>query len=171
MSLMKADLVKVEANSKKAGKKNPETLKLAIAALNQKIKESEQLKSDKLRQVMLLERKKYCALVSSIVPSVQSLIELSVEGTKFKENENLWKSLAISQQNIPLEVENILKNQQERTLYMINSSEIPSTANVFSGYDTYFGDANENNFLGTGTLLYDFEGTNPSELPVYAGFS
>jgi hypothetical protein len=90
---MKQQLEKLEANSKKAGKKGGESLKevtkmvcrqnlttilffyQAITALNDKVKEVDQIKSDKLRTILLLERRKYCNFLSYWNPVIQMMIQ------------------------------------------------------------------------------------------------
>jgi len=55
------DLKKAELLSQKAGKKSAESLQLAITNLSDKMKLLEEFNSQQLRNVILLERKKYCA--------------------------------------------------------------------------------------------------------------
>jgi len=142
---VRSQITKLEDNTKKAGKKNPELLKQSIAALNDKVKEAETIKSEKLRTVLLIERKKYCNFLTMCNPMVNSEIDVLTELSRFKENQSFWSNLAASYLQLPNEVENIIKTQ-ERTLVAIqgnqdeysysNSWNTSYDSNSYSNYDT-----------------------------------
>jgi len=185
----------LEQNSKKAGKRGPEALKQAIASLNDKIKEADQIKADKLRSVLLLERKRYCNFLGQWSPVVGSEIEVGTDSIKFRDQEQNWKTLASSNQQLPTALEELIKQQQERTFVSIQSVESGSYEgyNDYSSYDSYETSATSNDWgsgghtssptpgyhnnygygastgLGTATALYDFAGEQKEDLPFYAG--
>jgi len=171
-------IAKLEANSKRAGKRGPEALKQAIASLNDKIKEADQIKADKLRNVLLLERKKYCNFLSQWGPVIAAEVDTTMESTRFKENESGWKALASSNQQLPGNMEDMIKQQQERTYVSLatEGSGSGSYADEYSysgsGYDQggdYGANAYDSGGLGTATALYDFAGEQADDLAFYAG--
>jgi len=171
---------KLEANSKKAGKKGGEGLKQAISQLNEKIKEADQIKADKLRNILLLERKKYCNFLSVWGPVISAEVDLVNEENKFKENEQYWKNLASSTQQLSAAAEDLIKAKQERTFVQIQSSEGSGDTSYdpFGGFDSPSypsynsgGSSRDLNSsgLGTATALYDFAGEQYEDLPFFAG--
>jgi gas vesicle protein len=175
---IRQQIAKLESNSKKAGKKGPEALKQAISALNEKIKEAEQIKADKLREVLLLERSKYCNFLSSWSSTINGQIELNSETSRFKEYDSQWRTLASSNSNLPQELEHLITAKQERTFVQIQSGETSYADSYSSTYDTYDSNSNytldysantSSSYIGTATALYDFAGEQPEDLPFYAG--
>jgi len=187
---------KLEMNSKKAAKRGPEALKQAIAVLNDKIKEADQIKADKLRAVLLLERKKYCNFLSQWGPVITAEIDLCLDESKFKENESYWKNIAGSSAQLPAAEEDLIKAQQERTFISLQpdnsghgsyqqawDDDYTSSPNQFGnsqappypGGPTSGGSIGRsasyvnNSNLGTATALYDFAGEQDGDLPFYAG--
>lgn len=122
---VRSQISKLEENTKKAGKKSPELLKQSIAALNDKVKEAEQVKSEKLRSVLLIERKKYCNFLTMWGPVVNAQIDVYNEIARFKENQSYWTNLAASYLQLPNDVENMIKTQ-ERT-YPIHVDDLLCT--------------------------------------------
>jgi len=182
----RAQIAKLETNSKKAGKKGPEALKQSIAVLNDKIKEAEQIKADKLRTVLLLERKKYCNFLSQWLPVISSEVDLCNELSKFRENEQYWRTLATSNLQLPAASEELIKANQERTFVSIqgggDQSAYSESYDYSSSYDDGYSQSNSypsqtqsynNSYssggMGTATALYDFAGEQNEDLPFYAG--
>eukprot|EP01114_Cavostelium_apophysatum_P008694 TRINITY_DN2140_c0_g1_i1.p1 TRINITY_DN2140_c0_g1~~TRINITY_DN2140_c0_g1_i1.p1 ORF type:complete len:373 (+),score=149.00 TRINITY_DN2140_c0_g1_i1:152-1270(+) len=142
---IRTQIDKLEQNSKKAGKKGPEALKQAIASLNDKIKEADQIKADKLRSVLLLERKKYCNFLSQWGPVVMAEVDLTNEEGKFKENEQYWRTLASSSAQLPNVSEELIKAQPERTFVALASSQSEG------GYSSYNDDYNYDDYNSGGS--------------------
>jgi len=156
---------KLEVASKKAGKIGPEALKQSISNLNDKVKEVENVKAEKLRTVLLLERKKFCNFLTQWNPVLRALSEYHQEGHKIQENEPFCKQLAGSQSQLPSKIEDLVKQQQERTFVQIQAD--PSTYGS-SYYDpgSYDEPSGGN---GSCTALYDYAGEQPEDLAFYAG--
>jgi len=171
-------IAKLEANSKRAGKRGPEALKQAIASLNDKIKEADQIKADKLRNVLLLERKKYCNFLSQWGPVIAAEVDVTMESSRFKENESVWRTLATSNQQLPNNMEDMIKQQQERTYVSLATEGSGSYADEYSysgtGYNydqggDYSANAYDTGGGRTATALYDFAGEQADDLAFYAG--
>lgn len=196
---MRSTITKLEANSKKAGKKSPDELKKAIAGLNDKIREADQMKADKLRAVLLIERKKYCNFLTQWNPVITCHVDLMNEETKFKDQESYFRTLSSSSQQLPASSEELIKSNTERTLIQLGTSGDTSYSDSYgtsydTTYDSYDTGSQSNSFLGSssggqygssgggyggnsggsGTLfsviaLYDFAGEQGGDLPFYTG--
>jgi len=167
-------IAKLEGATKKAGKKNPEELKRAIASLNEKIKEADQMKSEKLRRILLIERKKYCNFLTQCCSVVSAQLDVMAEESKLRENEGYWKGLAGSNSQLSMDLEDLVKDQPtERTLVQIQSDggydDYSYSSQFSTSYDppgmSYGGGAS----LGTASALYDYAGEQDGDLPFYAG--
>ncbi|EEU04127.1 SH3 domain-containing protein [Dictyostelium discoideum AX4] len=196
---MRQDILKLEAKTRKAGKKTtPEVLKQQITELNDKIKESEQLNANKLRDVVLMERRKHATFLSQFNQFLEKEIELSADTmSKFSTNLNTHRDLINSQSQLPLEMESMI-SKQERTLVQIQPqgdtgsdayriSYAPGTIQTTGGgdqyyesYESYDNYDNYDNYddggsggLGGSELqaraLYDYESAEPSDLNLKAG--
>ncbi|KAF2068259.1 hypothetical protein CYY_010415 [Polysphondylium violaceum] len=197
---MRQDILKLEAKTRKAGKKTtPEVLKQQITELNDKIKESEQLNSNKLRDVTLMERKKQATFLSQFNQFLDKEIELSNETiTKFSGGLQLFRDLINTQNQLPGDLEALI-SKQERTLVQIQPhtdtsgdnyriSYAPGRAQNTDTYETY--DSYDNYDYGedqsyaesydyggssdaTGELqaraLYDYDSSEPTDLCLRAG--
>lgn len=110
----------------------------AIQQLNDKIKEEEQLKGDKLRDVCLIERKKYCNFINYILPVISTGIDYHQEGMKMKNLESGWKSMASSQNQLPDSIDALVNTQQNRTFVQVSNepgmgnSSSSSSSNSFN---------------------------------------
>jgi len=166
---------------KKREKKGPAVLQKAIQQLNDKIKDFEKLKADKLRAILLLERKKYCHFLSQWLPVAQAELECCGEGMKIKENESNWKTLVNSQQTLQIDTENLIKSQ-ERTLVALTPGsneyyDYSAYDNYDTSYDSSYDNSNNNGsmtsngyqILGTCSALYNFKGEQESDLSFYEG--
>jgi len=181
----RGQIQKLEQNSKKAGKKGGDALKQSIASLNDKVKEADQLKAEKLRQVLMIERKRYCNFLMNFSTIIQAEIDMCSDEAKFKEGESSWKSLANSAATLPAALEALINEKQaERTFVPISGSTDnlhQDYYNDYSHYDdanyNYGGGAIQNNYNTgygtnsylTATALYDFAGEQPGDLPFYNG--
>jgi len=125
---MRKAVMKLEENGKKAGKKGF-GLQEAIQQLNDKIKEEDALKGDKLRGVILIERKKYCNFINFLLPVISTGIEYHNEGMKMKANESAWKTLASSQNQLPDSIDALVNTQQNRTFVQVSSDSPPTSSN------------------------------------------
>jgi len=179
-SKYKEAITKLEGNCKKLGKKGPDALQQAITALNDKIKEFETQKGEKLRNVLLLERKKYCTFVGCWVAVVSQEIDLHVnEGNRLQQEQNGWKNLASSVSQIPQQVEEVIsKTSQERTFVQIQSDSSYSSQYDYSPYDdnsspSYYDNSYSSqsygSYVGTCTALYDYKASQPEDLSIFAG--
>eukprot|EP00026_Physarum_polycephalum_P010451 Phypoly_transcript_10615.p1 GENE.Phypoly_transcript_10615~~Phypoly_transcript_10615.p1 ORF type:complete len:373 (+),score=89.06 Phypoly_transcript_10615:148-1266(+) len=119
---MRQDIMKLEARTKKAGKKiTPEQLKQQISELNDKVKEAETMKSNKFREAIILERKKYATLLSLLNTFMAKELEIQNDYiNKHKVNETMWATLAASVTQIPKEFEEMIQ-KQERTYVQIQA--------------------------------------------------
>ncbi|KYQ92298.1 SH3 domain-containing protein [Tieghemostelium lacteum] len=117
---MRQDIVKLEARTRKAGKKTtPEVLKQQITELNDKIKESEQLNSNRLRDVVLMERKKHSTFLSQFNQFLDKELELANDtNTKLSSFTQTSRDLINTQNQLPNDLEALI-SKQERTLVQI----------------------------------------------------
>eukprot|EP01132_Coremiostelium_polycephalum_P005929 gene5929-7381_t len=117
---MRQEILKLEAKTRKAGKKTtPEVLKQQITELNDKIKESEQLNANKLRDVVLMERRKMGTFLSQFNQVIDKELELSSDTTtKFNTGLQQFRDLINSQSQLPAEMDALI-SKQERTLVQI----------------------------------------------------
>jgi len=187
-SKMRETISKLEVNSKKAGKKNPGELQKTIQELNEKIKEADQLKAEKLRNVLMLERKKFCNFLTQWLPVITSEIHMHQDGMKFQEQEQQWKMLASSQQ-LPSSMEELIttKNTNERTFVQLQQ-EGGGYQNDYT-YDAYEDSYDSQAYSKGGSIgtlgypappppavygvatcvaLYDFAGEQAEDLSFYA---
>lgn len=133
----KANISKLTAASKGAGKKGGGQLQNSIQALNDAIKDEENLKSDILRNVLLLERKKYCGFLGSWIPVVAGQLDLSGETERMRAAVESWKRTAQSYQSLPQDLDTMLTAQTERTFVKIQESAGSSGfGGGGGGYDT-----------------------------------
>jgi len=184
----RGQIQKLEQNSKKAGKKGGDALKQSIVQLNDKVKEADQLKAEKLRQILMIERKRYCNFLMNFSSIIQAEIDICNDEARFKEGESGWKSVANSAATLPSALEALINEKQaERTFVPISGSTDQYSGtyyNDYSNYDdsnynqpTYHGsggsfNANQSygtSYTTTATALYDFAGEQPGDLPFYNG--
>jgi len=176
---------KLEAKTKAAGKKGPQALQEAISILNEKIKEADNLKAEKLRNALLMERRKYCNFLGQLAAVVTAEVEVFNEEMKLKESEQNCKNLAAGQTQLPPDLELLVTAKQtERTYISIQSDGSPSSGGGYSSsydYDNYENNynASDNTYNKGGsypqgggrtvTALYDFAGEQQEDLWFYAG--
>jgi len=179
---VRSQISKLEGDTKKAGKsKNPEVLKQSIAVLNDKVKEAEQVKADKMRQILLIERKRFCFLLGILNSVMNYQVDYHNEGSKIKDLQRELSTLASSSQQLPSDIESLIKTQ-ERTFVGLQVSQEDYSSSWNSSYDNSYQDyntsstgydyssyGNESYGLGTCTALYDFAGEQASDLGFYAG--
>ncbi|GAM19803.1 hypothetical protein SAMD00019534_029780 [Acytostelium subglobosum LB1] len=117
---MRQEILKLEARTRKAGKKTTaEVLKQQITELNDKIKESEQLNSNKLKDVVLMERKKMATFLSQFNQFLDKELELYTENSsRLTTGLQTWRDLINVQGQLPTDVESMI-SKQERTLVQI----------------------------------------------------
>jgi len=133
------------------------------------VKEADKVKADKLRTVLLLERKKFCTYLAYWNMVLTAEIDMYTEASRLKENQSFFTNLAASLTTLPAEMETLISTQSmERTFVQIQSDDGPS----YSPSDTPYG-YEDNGYgadtLGTATALYDFAGDQPSDLPFFEG--
>lgn len=92
------------------------------------------MKAEKLRNALILERKKYCSFVSMWAPVIAAEIDLAAEMQRMKESQTYFSNLAASTNNIPTDAESLISVQaQERTYVQIQggfSSRVLSAQEV-----------------------------------------
>ncbi|EFA83649.1 SH3 domain-containing protein [Heterostelium album PN500] len=117
---MRQEILKLEAKTRKAGKKTTaEVLKQQITELNDKIKESDQLNTNKLRDVVLMERRKFATFLSQFNQFLDKELDLSNESNvKLTAGLQTWRDLINVQNQLPGDVESLI-SKQERTLVQI----------------------------------------------------
>ncbi|EGC29096.1 hypothetical protein DICPUDRAFT_84858 [Dictyostelium purpureum] len=156
---MRQEILKLEAKTRKAGKKTtPEVLKQQITELNDKIKESEQLNANKLRDVVLMERKKHATFLSQFNQFLEKEIELATESiAKYSTALNTHRELINTQSQLPSETESMI-SKQERTLVQIQPQQgdssngdyrisyAPGTVQADSTYESYDSYDNYDNY-------------------------
>jgi len=118
------EILKLESKTKKAGKKtSAEQLKMQIQELNDRVKEADVMRGNKLRDVVLLERKKFGNFIASWNYIVSRETDNHTSAlTNFRAHESVWNSLPGTIQTAPKDVEDMIK-RQERTLVQIQSDE------------------------------------------------
>jgi hypothetical protein len=155
----------------------------AIASLNEKVKEADQMKSEKLRRILQIERKKYCTFLTQCLAMVSAQIDVMNEEMKLRENEGVWKGTA-GNFSLPADLEELVKvKPTERTLVQIQGEgsydSYDYSSQFATSYDTggYGSSASLPTYsyggggasLGTATALYDYAGEQEGDLPFYAG--
>mmetsp|Transcript_29320 Transcript_29320/g.73768 ORF Transcript_29320/g.73768 Transcript_29320/m.73768 type:complete len:402 (-) Transcript_29320:150-1355(-) len=123
---MLSDLKKLEKESKKAGKKSPEILQQAISNVTNKVKDLEDFRVKKLREVLLMERRQYCTLLSSLCTVVQAQSDAFSQSHRALDDQQAeWKrvaeSAAILSEPVERKVQNIMK--PDRTFVQIVAAE------------------------------------------------
>jgi len=155
---VRADIVKLEAKTKKAGKKTtPQVLQQQITELNDKIKESETMRSSKLREVVLLDRRRWGTFLQMWNRVLTKETEFHSDTvTRFKSNEPILEGLSAGLASLPKEFEEMISKQQ-RTFVQIQVapdagsgnyrlSYAPGSAQAnaaalqnYDSYDSYYG--------------------------------
>lgn len=182
--LSRTKIQKLEQNSKKAGKKGGVALQDAIKELDQGVKEAEKVKSEKLRTILLMERRKYCNFLTQCVAVINAEVDMYSDSMRLKDQQSYYSNLAASTNNLPNDVEALIDQVQERTFVQIQGSD--DTGGYGYDYGSSYGDTSydssytdtsygggytDNSYggLGTCTALYDFAGEQSTDLPFYAG--
>eukprot|EP01137_Pigoraptor_chileana_P034395 Opistho-2@26872 len=114
---LNSDVKRAEEHSKTVGKKNPSALQAAIENLTISIKEIEVSRQDKLKESLLMDRKKHCFLLTQYLEYVRS--ELKVFGdalSGLNSGISEWTHLAGSQDQLP---DAELINKKQRTFIEI----------------------------------------------------
>jgi len=195
LSNVRQKIARLEANSRRAGKKGGVELQEAIKELDAQVKEADKVKAEKLRTVLLIERRKYCNFLTLWGQVMTSEIDMFSEGMRLKENQSYFSNLAASTSNLPAEMEDLI-NSKERTFIQIqpsgedsyseydqNTSNDPniqfnsggsfisnSSGSFISNSGSSFMSSNASSYgFGTAVALYDFAGDQPTDLPFYSG--
>lgn len=167
----RAQIAKLEGASKKAAKKGASALQESIRELDTCVKEADKVKAEKLRAILLIERRKYCSYLAFWNQVLTAEIEMLTEASKLKDSQSYFTNLASSSSTLPPDMETLISTQSmERTFVQIQSSDDGA---AYSGQsDQYSATYDESGYgydLGTATALYDFAGDQPSDLPFFAG--
>eukprot|EP01111_Echinosteliopsis_oligospora_P018391 TRINITY_DN8412_c0_g1_i1.p1 TRINITY_DN8412_c0_g1~~TRINITY_DN8412_c0_g1_i1.p1 ORF type:complete len:360 (+),score=107.83 TRINITY_DN8412_c0_g1_i1:125-1204(+) len=175
---VRADIVKLEQKTKKAGKKTtPQVLQQQISELNDKIKESETMRSSKLREVVLLDRRRWGTFLQMWNRVLAKETEFHSDTvTRAKANEPPLEALSAGLANLPKEFEEMISKQQ-RTFVQIQVAPDASSGNYrlsyapgsaqaaaaaaqnYDSYDSYYGAYDS----------YDSGSTSSYESNSYAG--
>jgi len=165
-----AEILKLEAQTKKMGKKTtPDQLKGHIQTLNDKVKEAEVIRATRLRDSILLERKKYAGIMFSWNKIVSLHIRQLQEGVdKYAAREGDWNTLASSYAVLPPEYGDLV-TMQERTLVQIQGTDEASGSHLDynRGYDN--APTLEKPVSNQMRVLYDYYGEEAEDLPLTAG--
>jgi len=132
-----SELKEAEKASAKAGKKGGD-LQQAIQNVNQKVKEMEDMRKQRLKEAIIEHRKRYCFFIMHFATTIKAEMEMhDVALTQIKGNINPWTQLAISPDVLPPAVEELVEVQQ-RTFVSINQGEDgPNYSDYYS--DSGFG--------------------------------
>eukprot|EP01094_Clydonella_sp_ATCC50884_P007521 TRINITY_DN16716_c0_g1_i1.p1 TRINITY_DN16716_c0_g1~~TRINITY_DN16716_c0_g1_i1.p1 ORF type:complete len:344 (-),score=139.53 TRINITY_DN16716_c0_g1_i1:19-1050(-) len=173
------DLRKAEKESQKAGKKSPQALQAAIQAITDKMTEIKDVRKERLKNILLMERKKHTDLLAAWVAMVdaQNSAYSGAHSTLAGQRDQ-WA--AVSQQSTKLhEKSEALLNDvgsKERTATSIGEMGEGSYDEGDEGYydegEGYYeeGDAYaEAAGTFTARALYDYAGTHDYELKFSAG--
>jgi len=167
-----AEILKLEAKTKKVTKKtSPDELKNNIQTLNDKIKEAEVIRGTRLRDSILLERKKYANFLSSWNRIVSLQIKNLQEAIdKYVGHEGDWTTLATSWGVLPPEYGDLI-TMQERTLVQIQTDEAGSSQMGYNYQNTYDTTIPEKPVSQTDQVrvLYDYVPEAAEDLPLTAG--
>jgi len=114
------EIMKLESRTKKAGKKTtPEVLKQQISELNDKIKEAENISANRMKEVVLLERKRYATFLDMLTKVLRKTSDIDEDfTTKYKALDPSWTALIAASSQLPKEIEDMV-NKQERTFVQI----------------------------------------------------
>lgn len=107
------ELGAAEAITKKTGKKaknvRPEDLQKNIKLLTEKVKELDKLRSDSLRRVMLMERKRGCDFLRMFTRVAEMQLFQFTEGYNIlNDNRDLWADLSVARDTLPEDDEQLL---------------------------------------------------------------
>jgi len=191
---VKAQIDKAEQQTKKAGKKGAAALQQSIQDLNDKIKEGENIKSDRLKHVVVIDRKKNCTLLGNFYTLMTHDNALHNEASaKIGSLLDPLKALAGAQATIPDKIQELVTDAQ-RTFVAVqaddnyndsysedlntysprlgasSSQSSPPPPPPFASYSstTDHSYSNENSF-GTVVALYSYDGQQDGDLPFYEG--
>jgi len=187
---IKTQIDKAEQATKKAGKKGAAALQQSITDLNDRIKEGEQTKSDRLKQVVIIDRKKSCVLLGNFYTLLTHESNLHAEAqSKVASLLDPIKALSNSQNNLPDKVQDLITDAQ-RTFVAVqaddsyNDSYTDSYETTNYGYDASqpstlrggappppppFGRPAQPASYGSVVALYDYDGQQEGDLAFYAG--
>eukprot|EP00732_Lithocolla_globosa_P006170 Lithocolla_globosa_v1_NODE_6975_length_1008_cov_5.326338.p1 type:complete len:308 gc:universal NODE_6975_length_1008_cov_5.326338:34-957(+) len=166
------EIKKAESESAKAGKKGADALKQAVAAVNDRVKEMETLRQSKLRQVIVEERKRHCFFIMHISTVINHDLAFHEEATQsFHSQIPVWTQLAVSPENLPPEVENLVEVQQRTLIPIQGGGARASMADVYAEETRNFSsyDATEANYYEGGDADWIVAGDHVRALYEYEG--
>lgn len=131
-SLANKEVTRLEIQTKKLTKKNPSQLQEALHTMTNKVKEDEGLKSERLKMITLIQRKRYCYVLDCTNAFINSQHEYYTEGCRLK-TEFDWGALAASSLQIPEELGQLVNLNNRRTFVQIQGQN-----------ETGFSDSNQN---------------------------
>lgn len=113
LSFVSAELKDVELETKKVGtrkkQQTPEELQKSIKILTDKVKDLDRLRSEALRQVLLMERKRGCDFLRMWTRVMEQQLYQFTEGYNIlNDNRQFWTDLAGSRDQLPNDDEALL---------------------------------------------------------------
>lgn len=148
-------------------------------------------RQQRLKEILLYERKKYCEILRCWVNVVDSQIKgWSESNRSLADHQNTWKEIANDTNSLPHEVEELLRRTgvKERTSMALQVDNSGGTSYYEEDYDSYYEEGyeesyedysyNESYSAATPTpsasssrakALYDYTGTHDYELNFKAG--
>ena len=114
------ELKEVEAETKKVGtrkkQQTPEELQKSIKILTDKVKDLDRLRSEALRQVLLMERKRGCDFLRMWTRVMEQQLYQFTEGYNIlNDNRQFWADLAASRDQLPTDDEALLASVSAMT--------------------------------------------------------
>ena len=153
------ELRRAEKETKKSGKKSPYQLQQAIQELTDKMNEMTNHRQAKLKEILLMERKRYCDIVHLLNSVIDSQMSLSTYSNQtLQDQHQKWKGVADTYNQLPSDCQALISRSgvKERTSTAITTGELSSETVATESYDEYASEAYyDENYYNEGDEYYE----------------
>jgi len=118
-----AQLKKLEQEAQKAGKKGDHVLKTAMKNFNDKREEIDRFKSDNLRKIFLLERKRFGDVLTATSKLAQSQMDYAAQVASMSSDASNWQSLLGTIDNLTDDQINALASKADKPFVQLRQAE------------------------------------------------